>query len=298
MTKSKPINLLLSTILLLIFSNTAFGQKLEPKEREVIIYEPDHTIISKITGNDYQLYMSFPRGYSTKDTISYPILYILDGIRDFEFFKSEQRKLFGKIEDIIIVGISSGLDYKNGAIDRTLDYTTSVDTIKDRKMEKNYDLPKDTKKTGGASEFLECLKTEITPFLDKHYKTDTNRGITGHSYGGLFTAYVLINSDGFFTRFGINSPSLYWMNEELLDKAVLQFTENKTWDIPPTNVYISVGGKEGLDMVPAMIKFSLYLEDAEYKNIHLKWHVFDDESHGSVLRPSLSATLLTLYGKE
>ena len=114
MTNSKPINLLFSTILLLICSNTVFSQKLEPKERKAIIYEPDHTIISKITGNDYQLYMSFPRGYSTKDTISYSILYVLDGIRDFEFFRSEQRKLSGKIEDIIIVGISSGLDYKNG----------------------------------------------------------------------------------------------------------------------------------------------------------------------------------------
>jgi predicted alpha/beta superfamily hydrolase len=124
----------------------------------------------------------------------------LDGIRDFEFFKSEQRKLFGKIEDMIIVGISSGLDYKNGAIDRTLDYTTAVDTIKDREIEKNYDFPKGTKKTGGAAEFLQCLKTEITPFIDKNYKTKTDRGISGHSYVGLFTAYALINSDGFFFK--------------------------------------------------------------------------------------------------
>jgi len=298
MTKSKPFNLLLSTILFLILSNTVFSQKLEPKEREVIIYEPDHTIISNITGNDYQLYMSFPRRYSTKDTISYSILYVLDGIRDFEFFRSEQRKLSGKIEDIIIVGISSGLDYKNGGIDRTLDYTTAVDTVKDQEMEKNYNLPKDSKKTGGAAEFLECLKTEITPFLDKNYKTNNNRGITGHSYGGLFTAYALKNSDGFFTRFGVNSPSLWWMNEELLNKAVFQFTENIKWGIPPTKVFISVGGKEGLSMVSTMIKFSLYLEEAEYENIDLKWHVFDDESHGSVIRPSLNATLLTLYGKE
>ncbi|WP_339754824.1 hypothetical protein [uncultured Winogradskyella sp.] len=47
-------------------------------ERERIIYEPYHTVISKITGNDYQLDMSFPRDYSVKDTILYPVLYVLE----------------------------------------------------------------------------------------------------------------------------------------------------------------------------------------------------------------------------
>ncbi len=298
MNISKPIKFLSTIILLLVFNNFSYSQKLEPKERERIIYEPDHTLVSKITDNDYQLYMSFPRGYSTKDTISYPVLYVLDGIRDFELLNTENRYLYGKIEEVIIIGISSGGDYKNGGFDRTLDYTTSVDTLRDREMEKKHDLPKDTKQTGGASNFLKALKTEITPFVDKHYKTNKDRGISGHSLGGLFTAYALLNSDGYFTRFGINSPSFWWMKEELLDQAVLQFTQNKTWNIPPTNVYISVGGKEGLDMVPQMVKYSLYLEDSDYKNIDLSWHIFDNESHGSVIKPSLRQTLIELYGKE
>jgi enterochelin esterase-like enzyme len=58
------------------FSNVAFSQKREPRER---ITEPDHTITSKILGRDYQLYISFPKNYSTKDTVSYPVLYVLDG---------------------------------------------------------------------------------------------------------------------------------------------------------------------------------------------------------------------------
>ncbi|MFL0354686.1 alpha/beta hydrolase [Xanthomarina sp. GH4-25] len=295
MTISKPSNFLFTTILLLVLCNSLFSQKLEPKER---LPEPDHTITSKITGHDYQLYMSFPRGYSTKDTISYPILYVLDGWRDFEFFNTEQRRLSGKIEDVIIIGISSGLDGLSFGLSRTLDYTTTVDTIFTRDGEKKFNLPKGTAKSGGASQFLEALKTEITPFVDKHYKTNSERGISGHSFAGLFTAYVFLNSDGFFTKFGINSPSLWWDEKKLLDQAILQFTENKTWNIPPTKVYISVGGKEGIDMVPQMIEFSLNLEEASYNNIDLKWHVFDDESHGSVIRPSLTQTLIELYGKD
>jgi predicted alpha/beta superfamily hydrolase len=50
-------------------------KKLEPRER---ITEPDHTITSKILGRDYQLYISFLKLFD-KDTVSYPVLYVLDG---------------------------------------------------------------------------------------------------------------------------------------------------------------------------------------------------------------------------
>jgi predicted alpha/beta superfamily hydrolase len=54
------------------------------------------------------------------------------------------------------------------------------------------------------------MKTEIVPFVDKNYKTNSDRGIFGHSFGGLFAAYCLVNSDGYFTRFGISSPAPWW----------------------------------------------------------------------------------------
>ena len=105
MNISKPINLVLTTMLLLIFSISSFGQKLEPKER---ITEPDRTISSQLMGKDYQLYISFPKNYSNKDTISYPVLYVLDGRYVFSLIKGtkDALDLFGnEIEDVIIVGI-------------------------------------------------------------------------------------------------------------------------------------------------------------------------------------------------
>ncbi|MFT6799262.1 MAG: hypothetical protein ACJAWA_001391, partial [Nonlabens sp.] len=64
MTILKPMQLVITTMLLLVCSTIAFGQKLEPKDRKT---EPDHTIFSKIRGRNYQLYISFPTNYSTKD---------------------------------------------------------------------------------------------------------------------------------------------------------------------------------------------------------------------------------------
>ncbi len=297
MNISKPKHLVFATILLLIFSNSSFGQKLEPKER---ITEPDHTISSQLMGKDYQLYISFPKSYSTKDTISYPILYVLDGRYAFPLIKGtkDALELGNEIEDVIIVGIGSGLNLPSWFINRTYDYTTSIDTTSDRNREKQFGFPEGTLKSGGADEFLKSIKTEIIPFVDKHYKTNSDRGIAGHSLGGLFSAYCFINSDGYFTRFGISSPSLWWDKEKLLNKAVSQFTTNESFDIPATKVFISVGENEGPSMVPVMVKLKSSLETADYENIDLNWQIFDGESHLSVWPASLSKTITTLYGKK
>ncbi|MEE9430958.1 MAG: alpha/beta hydrolase-fold protein [Melioribacteraceae bacterium] len=298
MNTSKPLNFVLTTVLVLVFSNSSFSQKLEPKERSL---EPDHTITSKVLEKEFELFISFPKNYTTKDTINYPVLYVLDGKFTFRAFKGAQQYLSidGTIEDVIIVGINSNKGGQNG---RYNDYTISSDTILDRKMDDYYGLSKGAFKSGGAEKFLESIKTEIVPFVDKNYKTNSNRGISGHSLGGLFTTYCFLNSDGYFTRFGIHSPALSWNNDELLNQAVTEFKnkyDNKIeWDLPPTKVFISVGESEGSAMVPAVLKLSAYLKDLNSDKIDLEWYMFENEKHFSVISASLSRTLSVLYGKE
>ena len=145
---------------------------------------------------------------------------------------------------------------------------------------------------------MDCIKTEIIPFIDKSYKTNTDRGIAGHSLGGLFTAYCLVNSDGYFTRFGVSSPTLTWDNEKLLNQAVIQFNENKIWDLPQTKVFISVGGKDYPNYLYCFVKFYTTLESSNYQNVNLQWQVFVKESHMSVIPASMSRILSVLYGKK
>jgi predicted alpha/beta superfamily hydrolase len=204
----KPLSI---TFVLIIFGNVAFGQKLAPRER---ITEPDHTITSKILGRDYQLYISFPKNYSTKDTVSYPVWYVLDGEWVFPIIRGPRAILDSEkeLEDLIIVSISDA-DFTF----RYQDYTTSLSTYTDEKVNKRSDVPKGRLISGGADKFFTSMKTEIVPFVDKNYKTTSDRGIFGHSFKGLFAAYCLVNSDGYFTRFGISSPSFWWDNHKLLN---------------------------------------------------------------------------------
>ena len=106
-----------------------------------------------------------------------------------------------------------------------------------------------------------------------------------------------MNSDGYFTRFGISSPTLTWDNEKLLNQAVSQFNENGAWDLPSTKVFISVGGKDYPNYLYCFVKFYTTLERRDYQNINLQWQVFGKKSHMSVIPASMSSILSVLYGK-
>ena len=280
----KPLKTFFLIISILFsFSGNLFGQKLEPKKR---ILEVDHTISSKIMKRDYQLYISFPASYSLKDTISYPVLYVLDGKPMFSIIDGTRVNLDfeNKIEDVIIIGIGSGLDEQSWQVNRTFEYTPSQDS--------NVKL-----QSGGAELFLECIKTEIIPFVDNHYKTNSDNGILGHSLGGLFVSYCFLNATDSFSRYGISSPSLMWKDNEILNQAELLFAKNISWDIPFTKMFISVGGEEEQEMVSGMIKFSTLLIDRNYKNLELSRNTFDNETHLSVISSMISRTLSFLYKK-
>jgi predicted alpha/beta superfamily hydrolase len=129
----KPTQLVITTILLLICSTIAFRQKLAPKERKM---EWDHKNTSNITGKEYLLEMSFPKSYSTKDTISYPVLYVLDGSAlTIPSLKAAQKFMgINEYEEVMIVGITSGIDTSSWKINRAQDYTPSIDTLMQKKM--------------------------------------------------------------------------------------------------------------------------------------------------------------------
>ena len=265
-----------------------------PVSKNIITADTVYTIYSKITSRDYQLFIFLPNSYSTKDSISYPVLFVLDGLRDLKKLGQINENLSGKIEEVVIVGISSGAE-SDFWVNRQLDYTTSYYKKREKQNRKKYNLPKEAISTGGASEFLKCLKTEITPFLNKHYKLNSDRGITGHSLAGLFTSYTLVNSTGFFNRYGINSPSFWWDDKKFLEQSASQLV-NKNWDSKSKRIFLSVGGKEPKHMITNTVKFKSNLELVKSENLIIIWSLFENETHGSAIGVSLNQTLLELYG--
>ena len=251
--------------------------------------KPDHVISSKITKKDYQLYISFPNEYFQNDSIYYPVLYNLDGELAFQVFHGTRIALdmAKEIENVIIVGVGSGTDKESWIINRWTDYLPFEDKVIDSLY-----APEGAK-SGGAQFFLESLKKEIIPFVEKNYRTNKKRGISGNSSGALFVSYCLFNATDIFEKFGINSPSLWWKENEML-----RYEESfaKKNNVLNAKVFISVGSLEGETMVPQITKFYYDIKSRNYKGLGLNWQTFQNETHSSVLPASISRMLRTLYG--
>ncbi|MEO7265013.1 MAG: alpha/beta hydrolase-fold protein [Ferruginibacter sp.] len=289
--------LLISMAMLLATSITIAQKTVIP----VINQKQEHVLKSSINGTTYYLSVSLPMHYSKMDTTHYPVLYMLDGGLAFPIAHASRTSLdlFGDLEDLIIVTIE--YKWEQSLIPwmttRWKEYTPS----KDEKMDANpgylkmFDLQPGALTSGGGPVFLNVIKKDIIPFIDKQYKTTNDRGISGHSLGGLFAGYCLLTSPGLFQRYGINSPSFWWNNKEIfnVEKA---FSEKNT--SLPVKIFMSVGSLEGSSMTPVMSAFADSLRSRNYKGLNLTSHIFEDENHMSVVPAMISRTLRVLYGKK
>jgi predicted alpha/beta superfamily hydrolase len=97
--------------------------------------------------------------------------------------------------------------------------------------------------TGGADRFLAFLRDELKPWLREHYADcdPDDSMFVGHSYGGLFGTYVLLNAPDTFARYGLGSSSLYYDGELMFAKEEEYATANR--DLA-AKVYFSVGAFE------------------------------------------------------
>lgn len=252
---------------------------------------------STVNGREYRLYVAPPVGYVKGDTTRYPVLYVLDGHFAFPAAVSarEYMGLFRELEDVIIVGIGEGdYSFTSWFKDRWRDYTPSADPSTDSAFARQYKLAVETVRSGGGRDFLRALRNDLIPFIDTAYRTTGDRGLAGHSLGGLFTAYALFAAPDLFQRYGINSPSLWWNNSEMF-KTESAFAATHT--AFPKRVLITVGANEGASMVPPMAKFASVLGSRGYQGLVMDTVVFQGESHTSVGPAMMARTLRVLYGK-
>ncbi|HRE51304.1 MAG TPA: alpha/beta hydrolase-fold protein [Flavitalea sp.] len=265
----------------------------------VINQKEQRVLKSGINGVTYQLYISLPKHYSPEDTIRYPVLYLLDGGMGFPVAHAARTAMdvHDGLEDLIIVGIE--YEWKRSLApwftNRSRDFTPTKNSDFEKRAfySRTFGLPEGSLLSGGGPEFLNVIRKEIIPFIDKAYKTTGERGISGHSLGGLFAGYCLFSATDIFSRFGINSPSFWWDNREMF-KIEKMFSERRR-DLP-AEVFLSVGGLEDSLMLPVITAFADTLASRKYRGLTLSRHIFEGETHMSVIPAMISRTLRVLYG--
>jgi predicted alpha/beta superfamily hydrolase len=281
-------------LLILVLNSLASHAQSQPAGPRLLA-EERHTLTSQINGKTYVLQVSLPKGYDRQAAATYPILYLLDGHLYFPVAATTRAllDLAGGLEPVVIVGVSDAVDTHEFSwnASRWLDYSPSHDPERDARNTQRYGMPADLPlRSGGAPAFLQVLRTEIIPFVEARYRVGADRGLGGHSMGGVFTTYALAVAPDLFRRFAILSPTT-WKDDELL-----QMIRNRPPALQPqTRVLITWAEQEN----PAAIRFAQELAAGLRPRLaepgQLTQHGFEGEGHHSVVPAALSRLLTVLY---
>lgn len=165
--------------------------------------------------------IQLPTSYYQNKQQSYPVLYVLDGDNLQSSAEFTQSFLASKqhIPEMIIVSIPH-------TGERTRDFSPY--------------FRHSGKKNQGATNFIDFLKGELIPFINKTYRASDYRILAGHSQSGLFVIHSLIQEPNLFKARFAFSPSLH--HTPKLQQDIKDFLSyNNTID---GFLYTNVGGSE------------------------------------------------------
>jgi len=226
-----------------------------------------HVFASKIMDEDRPIIISLPKGYKESDA-NYPVLYLTDGLQNIWHVIGTVEVLTrtGNIPPMIIVGIES--------TNRDRDFSPTP----------NENWPK----SGGGPKYLDFIENELIPYIETNYRTHPFRVLEGHSLGGLFTASVLINKRELFNAHIIMSPSLWWNEHEIINKAKVFFKSHPNLE---KRLFFGIGSLESgaeWGMRKELQNFVDVLKENKSEKLHFEHKEIQNEGH-------MSSPLLSNY---
>lgn len=227
------------------------------------------------TGQKYDLLVSLPEDYASS-TRRYPVLYVLDGWHfPLMAFLQNNIPYSKKMPAVIMVNISHGA--VNTMALRARDFTPT--TLKTESG------------SGGAPAFLDFLANDVIPFVDRTYRTlPGDRGLLGHSYGGLFALFVLEQRPELFQRIVAASPIVGW-DHRLLFKG----SDRLKRLTAPVRLDLSVGSEEKPDWVRDNVAFAKLLRMRKPRLLDYRFSLYPAENHDSVRLESFPRGLYWVY---
>lgn len=205
-----------------------------------------------------------PPSYDADSASLYPVVYLLDGALDEDFIHIVGNVQFCSfpwikiMPESIVVGIAN--------VDRKRDFTYPSTIPIDRT-----EFPT----SGGAAEFIAFIAQELQPYIQTNYRTADKSTIIGQSLGGLLATQILFDQPELFDNYIIVSPSLWWDDEKILERALDRSLQDNS-------IYIAVGN-EGPRMrrLAQTLYHKLSIEKGGEAALHYKY--LDQQDHGDAL---------------
>jgi hypothetical protein len=233
------------------------------------------SLTSAAIGQQFDLLVRVPDDYATSGK-SYPVLYVLDGWHfPFVAFLANNNLYSERMRPVIMVNLSYPAGV-NPMVPRARDFTPTK-------------YPEREPNSGGAAAFLKFFADEVIPYIDRTYRTiPTDRGLLGHSYGGLFALYALEERPDLFQRIVAASPVADWDHRWLFERAKTKLAHVAT----PVRLDLSAADAQDVTGVPEFEKLLASIDTG--KLVH-RFTLYPGENHNSIRTLSFPAGLYWVY---
>ncbi|MBK9421388.1 MAG: alpha/beta hydrolase [Flavobacteriales bacterium] len=267
------------TALFLLLSFTLSAQVTTTVNTAPFIFGEALTFHSKILDQERVLNVHLPDGYADS-TLSYPVIYVLDGSANEDFPHIAGLAQFMNMYDLLPQSIVVGI--ANNGRSRYHDFTGPTQSDSDKVWVPTY---------GGAADFIGYLEKEVEPMVKEHYRTSGHRTLIGQSLGGLLGMEVLFTKPELFDDYILVSPSLWWNNGALAAKADAWVKQHAT---SPKRVFIAYAPDDA--MMQAQIDHVVKSIRENAKAPFEFWkEPFPEESHATILHRAVYKAFEDFY---
>lgn len=178
----------------------------------------ERALYSKIMDYEYGVYITLPGDYIDNPDKIYPSLYIIDGNQYFVFTEEPYGSLIwgNMVKEHIAISVA----YRPG--------------------QENY-RARDFRATERAADFVKFFQDELIPFVEDNYRTSKkDRTLFGHSLGGHFTLYMMLNAPETFENYIASAPAV--------SDEIMKFEEDYavTHDDFPLKLFLASGENDHL----------------------------------------------------
>ena len=198
------------SIVLLSFIVINFTYAQESKTNNVL--GSNYSFHSAITGEEQQLQVYLPESYNENTATKYPVLYLIDGQNWFSTGVSIQKVFTGSetdyksMPDFIVVGITT-----------------------------NWEKRREFFSSNNAKNAINFIENEVISFIDKNFRSSTERILFGWQFAGGFVMNTLAKKPALFTGYLAATPVFF--NPNVIDSLLLKHKNLKSF------LYV-VGSKE------------------------------------------------------
>lgn len=233
------------------------------------------TLHSRQLGESRDYVVHLPAGYERNPQQRYAVAYVLDAGPQFASMVQSSTLLarLGLAPELIVVGIPNPDDAS-----RQRDYTPPG-------MRQDVDIADSP--PGEADRFLGFIRDELIPEIERNYRSNSTRILSGHSRGGLFVLHSLLAAPELFTARFAHSPALWRDDHAMVSRLDAKLPQLRG----ESYLFLSLGDAENEKMRAGYDDGLRALTDAAPERLHWSSELSIGADHGSNMAASTPVAL-------